>query len=153
MNFCNWFLERCAPSIGYSQGVASKLLERTLENGWVNPEMGCFYYAWSDAIDLTVELTPVEKSLLLVARDNMCVIGDQDSHYLLRSFYFLEKLFERRDQLTLVPVSTPTRVIKAGANLAPVDSNEWQVIHRMMKGLMLPMLGIAALAKMKKKKK
>ena len=145
MSFTNWFLLRCTASVGYASGIASTSLKYKLEGQWCNSESQLLYICWTNAIEAT-ELDEQHKALLTASRDVVCVVLDEDSHYRLRMFYFLEKLFEKKETINIIPLTTPLERKNAGAQLIPYNSSEWNMIHRSLKSCILPMLGIAAMA-------
>lgn len=106
------------------------------------------YNAWTAAIEATPELTKNEKALVISGRDVCCVVLDEDLHYLLRQYYFLQKLFERRellgiDQLHLEPVF---EIRHDNGPQFKFEEGEGLLVHKVIKACIIPALGIASLA-------
>lgn len=87
-------------SVGYLYGAIKPTIERKFKEGWANPEMEILWNNWQEVVEMDY---PVSEDVdgkydhIRQFYDRlgkiMCTLLDEDSHFLLRFFYFIEVLY------------------------------------------------------------
>lgn len=79
--------------------MLNPIVEQKKKHGWVNPEVGMLYANLTEVIELDSKKWRAEGNfpnsdylMFCNLRDTLCVVLDEDSHYLLRFFYLVEIL-------------------------------------------------------------
>ena len=88
-------------AMSYMNGVVDNVIAEKVKNdSWINPEVKILYEIFSEIIaqDKILRLDEKEndsvRAFYCNMRDTSCVILDEDSHYLLRFFLFVELIHE-----------------------------------------------------------
>lgn len=88
-------------AMSYMDGALDGIIEEKQKNGWVNPEVKILFDIFTEIMErdevcrLPNEQYDPIRGFMTNLRNVTCTVLDEDSHYLLRLFYFIELVNER----------------------------------------------------------
>lgn len=95
-------------SMGYLSAMLEDIIKEKKKNGWVNPEIELLYNNMTEVLEKDYPIEEKEdgkydhiRRFYSSTRDVLCTILDEDSHYLLRFFYFIEILNRDYDKYNI----------------------------------------------------